>query len=547
MESVLDNWKAHRYALTAATQNYIIASAELRKFCTPGSHPLQPRPEVEFARLAIDVELAGLALEEDGLHRARMSLAATRNSSAVLSPAQVLPWELLERIFLTLHHITDDGQNCVTPPSAHSLCGVSSYWRRVAIETPALWTCITVITHSSTQDYPILMLNRSKRLPVDIYIYHWDPRESRTGLASQAQISTFLIWARCRIRTLEIKSLANPAEVIERVLHIYLNLGVADVANRLQLYDSGNFHNQLSPERAVKLPSTRYALDLLRSLTVLDLNFVVFPWSSPVYHGLVDLRLYFTQENNVQVTVFQMMAILTASPKLRSLKLHGIIVTSSDEWAGPIVRLLDMEMLCLASMSNESLARLLPRISLAGGLAELDISLEIRNPPEIIHVLEDFLHDTNTKTLICSEPCGYPSGSGWGLLLSASILSLQNLVLLYPGLFKIREEDIAVTEGVLRCDIYKLTQSATLFSRCLPHLFLVSGKFFLELLRIIVPGYSVRNLHLEAAGSCRDDPRSGDCCHRLNLVKASLRREFPNLACTLEHGNFASGWACRMH
>ncbi|KAG9120203.1 hypothetical protein FRC07_004389 [Ceratobasidium sp. 392] len=178
-------------------------------------------------------------------------------------------------------------------------------------------------------------------------------------------------------------------------------------------------------------------------------------------------------------------------------------------------------------MSSESLALLLPAISLSGCLNDLTINLETNeNPQEIVNVLEIFLRGTRTKTLVCSGSGGI--GSHWALLHSSVILSLQDLVL--PYLSQNLSQD---TVDNFVVEIRRDTGENTLTnksSRFLPHLFLEAGTNSLSFLRIIVRQYAVQNLHIKWSRCLGGRPNDEDA---LNKIKATLLDEISDLVCNI--------------
>ncbi|KAG9119226.1 hypothetical protein FRC07_005837 [Ceratobasidium sp. 392] len=477
------------------------------------------------------------------LHDAGISLATAKKPLAISTPIGTLPWEILKQIFLALQHTPDALAGLLDLPVAHAICGVNSYWRKVATETPALWTHIRIATNFRTYAYPRLLLDRSKGLPIDLYIHHLEQGEGQSQLALPWEVLAFLSYACRKLRNLEMNSWANPTGAFFKVLRIWLNMGSLEAAKRIRLSDFAHSHQQLSLEWGIELSPDEHASNMLHSLAGLDLSYIAFPWSSPAYHGLVDFRLCLSQDNNVRIKTSEISAIFATSPYLTTLKLYGLIVERSNNWNGSTIQLAYLKTFCLAGMSNEGVVLLLSTISLSGCVSNLGISLQIDNPPGIIHVLENFLRDTSTKTLVCSEPAHHHPGSGWGLSLSASIPLLQNLVLPSPALFKLRNTEIKAAADKLRSDVYKLTQLTNQSSRRLPHLFLVSYDVCPELLSVIVPGYCVQALHLEADKPSDDN----DYYHELIDMRKELIREFPKLRCTVAQGDTTSEWPCRKY
>ncbi|KAG8702811.1 hypothetical protein FRC12_017573, partial [Ceratobasidium sp. 428] len=137
LRSALNGWKTAHKSLINAIQTYVAASVVLSTACTEFPNRASQGFLVEDTLITIG---SGLEDLEDKLDRVRMSLTTMRNSSWRLVRANALPQEVLGYIFEL------SGGCCVRDDdfSLHHIVGVCAHWRRVAMDTPDLWTHVDV-------------------------------------------------------------------------------------------------------------------------------------------------------------------------------------------------------------------------------------------------------------------------------------------------------------------------------------------------------------------------------------------------------------------
>ncbi|KAG9077554.1 hypothetical protein FS749_010552, partial [Ceratobasidium sp. UAMH 11750] len=279
------------------------------------------------------------------------------------------------------------------------------------------------------------------------------------------------------------------------------------------------------------------AEELLRSVAVLDLDDVTIPWTSTVYHNLVDLRLWFSLNREARISTSQLATILTSSLGLVTLKIYGLEVTSLDDWdATTVVHLVHLEVLYLGSLSRRSCELLLPLIPLSNCSNNLSIGLEFRDWAGIAHSMRDFLRGTQTRKLACCGDQGNASPR-WALSLAEILPVLEDLVLYefqYLGAEEIRDmasEHQPSPDG---------DQPHGIVAPCLPRLYVVSSQVNLEGLSFIISRCGVRNIHLEKC--------SARTARELSVrdIEVRLRRDFPDLVCIISNDDTTRGWPCRV-
>ncbi|KAG8698750.1 hypothetical protein FRC08_005733 [Ceratobasidium sp. 394] len=374
---LLNNWRTCRSTLTVVVESYLAACTDLTTIICASSRQSHQRRGIETAILAIDTELTSLASEEVVLRNARVSLTAARNLSTTLAPIHALPPEVLASVFFMVQYDSSDVHDSKMLPPAQLLAGVSSYWRQVAINTPSLWTCIDITTTQTNYDYFTLLLDRSSNHP--IYLTISEPNENNDRPLSGSS-STFLTRASRRVHTLDISSEGYQSGVTNTIMQLWLRHGLGGVTKVLRARRLRGDPLQLG------LPGEQ-AGEPLGSVAVLALDDVTIPWTSMVYHNLVDLRLWFSSSTKARISISQLATVLASSPGLVILKIYGLEVASLDDWdATTAVQLVHLEALFLGNLSYRSCELLLPLIPLSNCLGDLSIGLEFRDWAGIAHL-----------------------------------------------------------------------------------------------------------------------------------------------------------------
>ncbi|KAG8697405.1 hypothetical protein FRC09_007894 [Ceratobasidium sp. 395] len=267
---------------------------------------------------------------------------------------------------------------------------------------------------------------------------------------------------------------------------------------------------------------------VLHSITVLHLGGISIPWTSTIYHNLVDLRLQF-HYNPENILTSQLAGILAASPGLTILKLECLNIVPSEDWnEEKVVRLAHLKVLYIKSLGENSLVALMSTFSLSNCLSTLEVGIHDCGDgysEESAYIARGFLRGAHIKTLALTPNLDYDDGAQLALSISKMIPSLENLILYGYSI-----DDMRGPGGVT--DEAETNVGTT--SR-LPNLFLVTQELGLEELELIVSFYGVETLHLHRTywNWLVDEPKTAlsESCH--------------NLTCVILDEDPTIGWSCR--
>jgi hypothetical protein len=122
----------------------------------------------------VDAKIANLTRE-------RHQLASSLDRAVrVSSPIQRLPRELLSAIFTA--GVCEDGDGQDDPLVLGAIMLVCSRWREIAVDTPALWSRITVDEHNSVEAAR-RRVARSKDTPLDVRLSFAESSEHGPGMS----------------------------------------------------------------------------------------------------------------------------------------------------------------------------------------------------------------------------------------------------------------------------------------------------------------------------------------------------------------------------
>ncbi|QRV89074.1 F-box-like protein [Ceratobasidium sp. AG-Ba] len=520
--TLLTSWQACRAVLTSAIKGYLGACKKIElSRLELADRELGPIFE------AADKELAGLIAEEEALRTARIALCATRNTSKQLAPLHCLPVELLTRIFGMAQEAFQDNPRASLPP-VPMCASVSTYWRRVALSAPLLWTYVD-IDAVEPNEYLDLALVRSQQHP--IYLRISDPVDTTDDGGLESLLFS-LEEVSPQIGVLEIvPSVPSPGYVqgvLEEMLHTASNKALST------LY----IHRTLSnypypPPPLVWDLNSGDAGSLLQSLTVLHLKNVFLPWGSMAYRHLLDLRLETSLGfDEHSVTSLQFRTILASSPQLSTLKLSRVSITHTpdeDVEIQPVI-LPCLELLYIGNLDPESWTIILSLINSSGCADNMSIGFD-RLPPNLANLIEDFFRGLRLATLMCSA-CDDDSPLWILLLIMRASVGVKSLILAWFG--PIHPAEAHILTSVMQVDT----------SHCsVEHLFIASGYTSLTDLAFIIPAFSVKAVHLDDCTvidqTNKDGPRD------LDTLANRLLGDFPGLKLAISNVDTTLQWPCR--
>ncbi|QRW21821.1 Ras domain-containing protein [Rhizoctonia solani] len=205
------------------------------------------------------------------------------------------------------------------PPYPDVLSHVSSFWRRVAIDTPCLWTHIDIAL-----GYPLnrglfsrakVYADRAGPLPLEIHII--DKKESR-----ESQNHSY----RDRNNEFEfLDSASVPIKVLELDLYMHTNDSHGEIYYSILEYLFA---------RCIPGALTHYIVNMLLAIPSAQLKKLWLPisiirlsalcphWESIAYHGLVELHI---DQGIPKISESQLVSILRSSPKLQVFHLKNSI------------------------------------------------------------------------------------------------------------------------------------------------------------------------------------------------------------------------------
>ncbi|QRV89156.1 hypothetical protein RhiJN_17174 [Ceratobasidium sp. AG-Ba] len=542
IEQALSNWKIWRGTLSSAVQGYITASAALSTACAKPLTQPSRRRAIEQALAAIDAELESLISERHALEQANLSLMSTRNASTLLSPIHALPPEIITRVFTFVHSFYGLG-NPQLIPAAHSLAGVSSYWRKIAISMRLLWSYIRLSSSSKNYEHSQLLLERSSGHPLYAYVVADDEDRAKNRLYEDDIYPRlqFIDKAGPQIDIMNVVLLADYTEPVEKALVRWFNTDSNQ--SRKTLCASRPLHEGPIPVEWDWDIFLDPAYDsTLKSIDKLSLDDIFIPWDSCVYHGLTHLRLSFGENSALEVTILELADILRACPELETLKIQGgLVVTSPDGWdASTVVSLSRLVTLSLIELPHESYRALLPVLSVSSGQRNLCVRLDIHSFRDMADVIQNFVRRSPIKTFV-SDDSTTENGLEWPLSLVPLMPSFENMVLVRYGAL-----DQSIMDR-LASDMSSgdnEEQPSTRRQPILPHLYLVANDLGSrqDYIHTIISLYGVQTLHLD---NCILFAPPSLQSHGMAEVEARLKASFPNLACIVGKKDTTADWPCR--
>ncbi|ELU40921.1 Ras domain-containing protein [Rhizoctonia solani AG-1 IA] len=246
------------------------------------------------------------------LQVARSTVYQNSNSISSITPINTLPSGVLEQIF----RLVTSTKSCFVqrgcdgnlseakyPPYPDVLSHVSSFWRRVAIDTPCLWTHIDIAL-----GYPLnrglfsrakVYADRAGPLPLEIHII--DKKESR-----ESQNHSY----RDRNNEFEfLDSASVPIKVLELDLYMHTNDSHATQFNPfIEPVDMPHSIDSM----LLAIPSAQLKR-LWLPISIIRLSALCPHWESIAYHGLVELHI---DQGIPKISESQLVSILRSSPKV---------------------------------------------------------------------------------------------------------------------------------------------------------------------------------------------------------------------------------------
>ncbi|QRV88559.1 F-box-like protein [Ceratobasidium sp. AG-Ba] len=523
IRTALDMWKEGRVKLLRSIEHYRATCNTLNAACRAALGRPEDLGDLENALATIGSELGPLETYEDMLRKERMRLATTRNTSSALVRINLLPPEVLARVFKL-------SNTCYIEDKTVRLCELASVctrWRWITLSMPELWTHIDIglgIPDRLTQ----LFLQNSRNSAICIHVHEEhnnsyarriNPYEGADQYDSAVRqvVQTLMPHIR-RVHTLDITDAAQEfAMAVAQVWLDFGNPGLSDTLSIRLLEEKVSVAIDDSEGDGIGFEHPDNALQVLRCIKVLHVQCVRFSWDSPAYHQLTDLRIY-NDIDTVTLSASELFGILSASPSLEVLKLEGIEVLRIRGWTKPIPIIFNrLRTLKISRYTDGSLDILLSMMIVA---CECDVGIDT---VDLGHGgVARFL--SLSRTVVLSLDCSKDD-------------SLTYVVSFLDGLPPLR---------TIILDYLHTTPPAQHQPEILPtgrqtNMILVNSTVDLQGLRYIISVLGVRSLRLE-------------CCHvvgpwsttTLERIRTSLVKTYPELECLITDTESTKYLACRI-
>lgn len=399
--------------LDEAIQCYLQRAADLEAATYDPIHYSSDRQLLETAIHEAHRDSQLLPSRADQLMKARVTFNRIRNRSTSLVPINRLPMEVLLQIFrfaarkgsctlcdalLSDPHLHK--LNCPEPPL--SLTHVCQHWRTIVVNMPSLWTHVGLSLNARKGikkecDYARTCLQRAPNSPLCIWIDgSIDPY--RGGPDNGMEL--FMSCLRPHVGNLESFSLIDHPDnsEIRELVSLWMTHGRAGSVRHLTVWleDGRKDCNLFWTHDTLNL---RYLDSFLEPIRVLRLNGAYFDWDSSAYHNLVVLQL-----GGLGVwsspTARQMLALLSASPELHTLKLYNMSIRPEADPPAPLpsITLRELKYLDLRCIHDETICGLLPQIVPPASPLSIRIDLYPASA-EFASTVQTFLFRTNATKL----------------------------------------------------------------------------------------------------------------------------------------------------
>ncbi|CAE6471005.1 unnamed protein product [Rhizoctonia solani] len=342
--------------LRLALDRYLSACLAIKR-CSAGYSRLAGQPQLACptSRMVLD-EVSLLGEHETKLRESKTALHQIVNLYPDVVPVSRLPIDILVRIFTQLtveeyEHALSDVQKTAISKYPMTLSHVCSNWRHIVIQSPLLWSYITIVSSMENQQrfaYVDLHSKHSKEALVNISI---DTRAPETSL-STISIDPFL----GRIRSLRLQwppyssqSIADrkmgASHLITRCLRAsngalkQFTLHMSAMAKQCPFMESVS-HPVNRNSLLLGLPHDQLEY-VLSTVANISLRGHYFNWESKAYHGLTTLQLGMAGPQSIPE--LQLAKILASSPRLQYIDIALKIIR--DATSPPPVHLPGLEVL----------------------------------------------------------------------------------------------------------------------------------------------------------------------------------------------------------
>ncbi|KAF8599510.1 hypothetical protein BDV93DRAFT_298345 [Ceratobasidium sp. AG-I] len=313
---ICSEWAAARKQLSQSLDAYLTISKSLEEL---GTQPSRARESVMGGFLSVvEKERALLLRDAKCIISSLTALDKLRNSSIATVPIGRLPSEILASVFTMV--VEASRKQLLVRPSparkqldrANIVSNVCTYWRQIALSTPALWAHIDLMRRGGV-DHATLWLQRAGSYPryiraiSPISEQHKNLLEPYTDFLHSLVLDTNITLAQHTLLNAYLRSKQKPLILESLALK------------------GDNHPNLIFPAETLQ-PSKAEMDDFLRPIRELYLRNKHFrDWTSAAFQDLRSLSLVAIPRGSLP-TCAQILDILHASPRLQYLEFSSLYI-----------------------------------------------------------------------------------------------------------------------------------------------------------------------------------------------------------------------------
>ncbi|KAG9096660.1 hypothetical protein FRC06_008445 [Ceratobasidium sp. 370] len=369
---------------------YLDASLALEAAVTCRSENGPDTSTLDKLFAAVLPELVSRGSRTDKLTRSDAALCRVYNQSTQFVPVQRLPHELLIRIFSLACErcgFFPSSQrkisNCQTTKTMVAITHVCTDWRRLAIDTPALWSHVDILdSYRDSLGQEQVWLERARSVPLSV----------QANIDTNSKKLTLLGPHFGAIRSLGFES--DSSEALGEAFVYWVSNGTPGSVQELSLLGPKKINFGDAP-RVDKMVDLDLFMSFVKSLKVLRLRHVEFNRFAR-YVKPVHLELSFVHSNT-----FSFVALIGSwlwkCPELRVLKLEEVYLSDRTKDSTLTAELDKLERLEIIDVHPDPCSYLLP--GLVPGARELSLRLETEVDSGNEDKLVSFLYRSNVTKL----------------------------------------------------------------------------------------------------------------------------------------------------
>ncbi|KAG9087344.1 hypothetical protein FRC06_002582 [Ceratobasidium sp. 370] len=353
---VFGNWHVARDQLELAVDSFLGACATLHQFVDQVPASSKVLGLIEDYGLKLNDQMEVLATIAAKITQSRAILRRVINTSTILVPINVLPPEILSRIFVltvssyppTLELISHRVHPLVVIPA------ICTQWRRLAINTRSLWSRVDVNGGQATEPKVTRELGR---------VQLWLERAHGTALH------------------LHFRAVFESDQLLPTLQPHWTR--VTSLVFRLS---DGNFF-QTALNRFASCPPGLLTTLIARHITAAsgredeetsaETDAPRSPWSTKLLHNIVNLELVHLAPQFC-LNADELISILANSPYLQTLRLRNVSIMPSQDNHHPLINLPYLRVLDLSLKDDPVLQNLVS--ILVPGKHELDVRIVMPRP-----------------------------------------------------------------------------------------------------------------------------------------------------------------------